>query len=83
MSKGGVRKGSGRKLGSGIPGLKMRSIRLTDEEYDLLRQYLKKIRKAKKDAMADFYNRLKEQQECQKRFQREQQMNLEGKKDSN
>jgi hypothetical protein len=48
MARGGAREGAGRPTGPGkkqIPGLKKRSIRMTDEEYDKVRSLLKEWRK--------------------------------------
>ena len=45
--RGGAREGAGRKPGPGkklIPGLKMRSIRMTDEECKLVKDYIKRLR---------------------------------------
>lgn len=46
--RGGKREGAGRPAGSTqYEGLKMRSMRLTDEEYKLIKTYIKSIRSNK------------------------------------
>jgi hypothetical protein len=46
--RGGAREGAGRPTGSTKPSnLKMRSMRLTDTEYVMLKEYLKQIRSCK------------------------------------
>jgi hypothetical protein len=46
MTRGGKRPNSGRKK---IPGLKMRSMRLTDAEHAQVRELIRKMREAKQD----------------------------------
>jgi hypothetical protein len=47
--RGGKREGAGRPTGSTKPSnLKMRSIRLTDTEYAMLKEYLELIRSGSK-----------------------------------
>lgn len=63
--RGGARPGAGRKKGQKIKEdfelKKARSIRMTDEEYPLVLDYLKQIRAAKKEIAKDTENYLKEQ----------------------
>lgn len=43
--RGGAREGAGRPLGTTGMARKMRSIRLTDEEYDAVRDFIKQFRR--------------------------------------
>jgi hypothetical protein len=45
MTRGGQRQGAGRKPGPKYPGLKMRSMRMTDSEYARVKQLIKEWRK--------------------------------------
>lgn len=46
MPKGGKREGAGRPVGSFRPSnLKMRSMRLNDEEYQTVKKFIKQLRK--------------------------------------
>lgn len=49
MPRGGKREGAGRPPGPTGKAKKMRSLRLSDEEYTLVRQYIKLIREAEKN----------------------------------
>lgn len=48
MSRGGVREGAGRPLGPTGTAKKMRSMRMSDAEYEQVKSYLKQIRSEKK-----------------------------------
>jgi hypothetical protein len=49
MVRGGIREGAGRPPGPTGKARKMRSMRLTDTEYTLVREYVKELRRVKDD----------------------------------
>lgn len=49
MVRGGKREGAGRKPGPKIPGLKMRSMRLTNAEHAQVKELIKRMREEKQD----------------------------------